>query len=102
MRDKQDIDGFVGSRIKYIRKLRGYTQEMLADYVGLTRTSIVNIEHGRQSCTAVNLYNIACALDVGFAVFFPNREKVEVEMVNVSKPVKLKIKKSFVKHIISC
>lgn len=95
MKDKSEIDLFVGNRIKYMRKMRGYTQQVLADYIGLERVSLSNIECGRQSCSPVNMYNICCALDVGFAVMFPNREKVDVEIIEIVR--RFKISKSFIK-----
>jgi len=38
----------IGLRIRSIRETLGVTQSELAERVGLTRTSIVNIEAGRQ------------------------------------------------------
>jgi transcriptional regulator with XRE-family HTH domain len=40
------------------------TQDELARRVGMTRTSITNIEHGRQKVQLHTLYDIAAALDV--------------------------------------
>jgi transcriptional regulator with XRE-family HTH domain len=41
----------VGARIEQIRTALGITQEELSKKVGLTRTSITNIEAGRQVIT---------------------------------------------------
>lgn len=38
----------LGERIRHLRQIARMTQETLAQKVGLTRTSIVNIENGRQ------------------------------------------------------
>ncbi len=38
----------VGSQIRVFRQARGMSQQRLADRIGLGRTSIVNIEAGRQ------------------------------------------------------
>lgn len=55
----------VGFRITRIRKARGLTQEAVALTVGLTRTSIVNAEVGRQRLPLHTLLAVAQALGVG-------------------------------------
>ena len=55
----------VGFRITRIRKARGLTQESVALAVGLTRTSIVNAEVGRQRLPLHTLLAVAQALGVG-------------------------------------
>lgn len=57
--DKQQINEAAGLKLKTLRKTLGYSQDDVAANVGLTRTSIVNIEKGRQSLTLENLYKIA-------------------------------------------
>jgi transcriptional regulator with XRE-family HTH domain len=37
-----------GARIQHVREILGMTQEELAKKVGLTRTSVANIEGGKQ------------------------------------------------------
>jgi len=58
--------GFYKSLGARIRELRGskLSQEQLARTVNLTRTSIVNIESGRQKLLVHNLFGIAEALSV--------------------------------------
>lgn len=53
----------IGKRIKHVRKLRGMNQEDLAEFVGLTRSSIANLEVGRQNMRITTLYQFAYALD---------------------------------------
>ena len=38
----------IGTRMRHLREMRGWTQADLAQKLGLTRTSVVNIEAGRQ------------------------------------------------------
>jgi DNA-binding XRE family transcriptional regulator len=64
-----DVDAVIWSRtialrMMAFRQAKGMTQQKLADAVGLTRTSIVNIEAHRQAITLPTLYSLAKALDV--------------------------------------
>lgn len=60
----------VGRRIREARKGK-ITQEALASIVSLTRTSIVNIEQGRQQLFVHTLVDIARALHVPVADLIP-------------------------------
>jgi transcriptional regulator with XRE-family HTH domain len=53
-----------GQRIKSARVACGFTQTMLADRLGLTRSSVANIEAGRQVSTVEQAMNIAAALSI--------------------------------------
>jgi transcriptional regulator with XRE-family HTH domain len=53
----------VGLQIREIRIEKGITQEALAKKVKLTRTSLTNIEKGRQKLLLHTLMDIASALD---------------------------------------
>jgi transcriptional regulator with XRE-family HTH domain len=52
----------MGTTLKALRKMRGMTQQQVSDATGLSRTSITNIESGRQTVTLENLMKIARAL----------------------------------------
>jgi transcriptional regulator with XRE-family HTH domain len=54
----------LGKLIRLRREAAGLTQEELAHRVGLTRTSITNVESGRQKVQVHTLYAIAQALDI--------------------------------------
>jgi len=60
----QDVQKFVGGRIKAIRSRKGVTQDQLAELAGLNRVHLYRIENGRQSMTLRTLKIIADALDV--------------------------------------
>ena len=62
----------VGRRIRKARKDRKLTQEDLASLVSLTRTSITNIEKGRQKLLLHTLAQIAHALHVEPANLLPD------------------------------
>jgi transcriptional regulator with XRE-family HTH domain len=54
----------VGEKIKSTRLNRRMSQTVLANAIGLTRTSIVNIERGKQRILLHTLYELASALDI--------------------------------------
>lgn len=62
----------IGSQIRRWRAHRGKTQGALASRASLTRTSLSNIEAGRQRVTIHALLKIAAALDVSPAKFLPD------------------------------
>lgn len=66
--DKKRLRQFreLGLTISYYRRLKGLTQTQLADFVGLSRTHISNIEAPkvRTSLSLDSLFDIADALDV--------------------------------------
>lgn len=53
----------IGERIRAYRVVSGITQAELADAIGLSRSSIANIERGRQGTTIVAFINIAQQLN---------------------------------------
>ena len=61
----------VGLRIAEARNAAGLTQQQLAEVIGLTRTSVTNMEVGRQSIDAVQLAQIARALRTTLDALLP-------------------------------
>lgn len=74
MEEKHPIYEEVGQRIRRIRKQRKLTQGVLADRVSLSRTSITNIEKGRQRLLLHTFAEIAEALQVEPASFLPKTD----------------------------
>ena len=66
----------IGMAVREARQDRQMTQEQVAQAVGLTRTSIVNIEAGRQRLTIDTLYDIADALSIQAVSLMPRNEDV--------------------------
>jgi transcriptional regulator with XRE-family HTH domain len=62
----------VGRRIRLARKACTLTQESLASRVSLTRTSITNIEQGRQKFPLHMLAELADALQVAPTALLPD------------------------------
>lgn len=57
----------VGMRVKAARKAAGMTQDHLAQRIGLSRTSVVNIESGVQELTVTRLAYVAEVLRLDLA-----------------------------------
>jgi DNA-binding XRE family transcriptional regulator len=56
----------VARTFRTTRKARRMTQEQLAKRVGLTRTSVVNFESGRQRCMLHQIERMARVLHIKF------------------------------------
>lgn len=59
------VDGFYrqfGRQLRAAREKAGLTQQIVADRVGLTRTSVTNIERGSQHISLHQLYLLAAAV----------------------------------------
>lgn len=62
--DNRPLYAMIGKRIREEREVRGVTQKDLAARVRLTRTSITNIESGKQKILVHTLLDIAQVLGV--------------------------------------
>ncbi len=62
-----------GKRVKAARQAAKVSQEKLADAVGLNRTSITNIESGRQHIPLHSLFLLAEALNVHPTKLLPDQ-----------------------------
>lgn len=61
---RRSIYQLVGSKIRKRRVAKGLTQESLGEQVGLSRSSITNVEQGRQTILLHQFFDFAQALDV--------------------------------------
>ena len=59
-----DIQSKFGSKIRELRRLKGFSQEDLASKSGLHRTYISDIERGDRNVSLKNIEKIARALEV--------------------------------------
>lgn len=75
--EKEALYRLIGTRIKEARKKSGYNQKELADIIGLTRTSIVNIEKGRHRLPLHILYTIALKLNIEPNVLIPTLKEFQ-------------------------
>jgi transcriptional regulator with XRE-family HTH domain len=69
--DDQRLYADVGRRIRAARERCGMTQDALATIVGLSRTSVTNIERGRQKLLLHTLNRVAAALRMQIAELLP-------------------------------
>jgi len=66
-----------GFRVALAREVRGLRQDQLASIVGLSRTSIVNIEAGKQGTTFCQALLFAKALKVSLKRLTPSMLRVQ-------------------------
>jgi transcriptional regulator with XRE-family HTH domain len=91
--NESELHRLVGDTIRKRRKLIDMTQTELAEKVGLLRTSITNIEAGRQRAPLHVLYNICVAVGIEVREVLPTNEEalrhsmVEVEVDGKKKRV---------------
>ena len=62
----------VAGRIRARRVELGLSQERVANALGVNRTTVVNVEAGRQAVTAARLYQLAKVLDCEAAELLPH------------------------------
>lgn len=68
----------VGSRIKELREKRGFTQNRLAEWVGVSQTHLRRVELGEADITVGHLTLICDALGISLREFFfdPKEERI--------------------------
>ncbi len=69
-RSPHPVDVHVGEVLRQRRKLAGFTQERLADSIGLTFQQIQKYEMGRNRVSASRLYQFSKVLETPVSVFF--------------------------------
>lgn len=62
----------LGQKIKECREIAGLTQLNLANRMGLSRTSVTNIEKGNQKISLFSLYSVAFELGVNIEELLPS------------------------------
>lgn len=58
------MNGLLGSRIRTLRAIHNYTQEQMAEKMGVSRQKYARIENGTNSITYDTLSKVASILDV--------------------------------------
>lgn len=93
----------VGRRIREARKRRKppLTQEQLAEQVKLTRTSITNVEKGRQKFLLHTLAEIAVALEVQPASLLPESSGDGAKQLDRALKNRPKPEKDWIKSAVS-
>jgi len=87
---QKNLYEIVGRRIRDTRKNAKLTQDNLAACVHLTRTSVTNIEKGRQKILLHTLFDLAAAMKVPVAQLIPDsreeQPQIEQKLVNGLSP----------------
>lgn len=95
----QDVDKFyieLGENIKSYRTKQGYSQDDLAKFLGLTRTSVVNIEKGRQRPPLHTVYDLSIFFNVDISNLLPSKDlKQQVDLRKTAKENFQSIEKRF-------
>lgn len=82
----------IGHRISELRKLNNHNQQQLADKIGLGRSSIANIESGRQQVSLHVIYRISQVYNAEVHSLIPKvsevASKVSLELSNVNEVFK--------------
>lgn len=99
---KMSIYVEAGRRIRDIRRASGISQERLASAIGLSRTSITNIERGRQKLLLHTVSEIAAILKVPVHDLVPNRSdmksKIDAQLPSDTSPKLRKLISSIVEN----
>ncbi len=77
MIDQDRLYAMIGEHLKSHREVRGLTQLQLAERVGLERTSITNIERGRQKLPLHVLFEICRTIGIAVSDVLPRMDQVE-------------------------
>lgn len=103
MTDHQGFYEEVGRRIRDARKRRKppLTQQGLADLVSLTRTSITNVEKGRQKFLLHTLADIAAALQVDPASLLPQSDGESAQRLEEALKNRPPAEKEWIKTAVS-
>ncbi|MGF1477627.1 MAG: helix-turn-helix domain-containing protein [Geminicoccaceae bacterium] len=73
----QDVDRYVGARMRERRIMLGLTQQQMAELIGVTYQQAHKYEKGINRIAAGRLYNIARALGVDVSYFFDGMGDME-------------------------
>ncbi len=79
MRKKNPALLKIGTRIRELRKSKGFSQEEFAHEIGLDRTYMGSVERGERNIAAINLIRIAKALKVEVGELFPSIRAIIID-----------------------
>lgn len=72
----------IGEKIRYIRILKGYSQENMAEMLGISTTGYSKIERGETDISFSRLEQIAKALDISVIDLLSFQDKYYVQQTN--------------------
>jgi transcriptional regulator with XRE-family HTH domain len=91
----QDVDRHVGARVRERRIMLGFTQQQLADLIGVTYQQAHKYERGINRISAGRLYEIARVLTVPVIYFFEGIERDPTRAVSPRERMCLELARNF-------
>jgi transcriptional regulator with XRE-family HTH domain len=91
----QDIDRHVGSRVRERRIMLGFTQQQLADLIGVTYQQAHKYERGINRISAGRLFEVAHVLSVPVNYFFGGIEEDPGRAISPRERMCLELARNF-------
>ena len=91
----QDVDRHVGARVRERRIMLGFTQQQLADLIGVTYQQAHKYERGINRISAGRLYEIAHVLSVPVNYFFEGLDGSLARAVSARERMCLELARNF-------
>jgi transcriptional regulator with XRE-family HTH domain len=91
----QDVDRYVGARIRERRIMVGLTQQQMADLIGITYQQAHKYEKGINRVAAGRLYSIAQALGVEVGYFYESLQTAGGLMPSPNRRMLLDLARNF-------
>jgi transcriptional regulator with XRE-family HTH domain len=91
----QDIDRYVGARIRERRIMLGLTQQQLADLIGVTYQQAHKYERGINRVSAGRLFEVAQVLSVPVSYFFDQLERENERAISPRERMCLELARNF-------
>src|SRR6516165_254803 len=91
----QDIDRYVGARIRERRIMLGLTQQQLADLIGVTYQQAHKYERGINRVSAGRLFEVSQVLSVPVSYFFDGLEQEADRAISPRERMCLELARNF-------
>lgn len=91
----QEVELYIGQRIRQRRIMLGLTQQQLAEMIGVTYQQAHKYERGVNRVSAGRLYQIASVLGVEVGYFFEGFEHDEGKRLNGRQRLCLEVSRNF-------
>jgi transcriptional regulator with XRE-family HTH domain len=91
----QDIDRYVGARVRERRIMLGLTQQQLADLIGVTYQQAHKYERGINRVSAGRLFEVAQVLSVPVSYFFDGLEDESERSISPRERMCLELARNF-------
>jgi len=91
----QDIDRYVGARIRERRIMLGLTQQQLADLIGVTYQQAHKYERGINRVSAGRLFEVSQVLSVPVSYFFDGLEQENERGISPREKMCLELARNF-------